>query len=69
MRLANQSHLPGSVAHKKAFFDAHNKKLAEAKKAKASLDEQQPESVAVLLNTLETLTKDVVEKEESGETE
>ncbi|CDY36374.1 BnaC04g32820D [Brassica napus] len=64
---------PGSVAQKKAFFDAHYKKIAESKKAKASLDEskqqQQPESVAVLLNTLETLTKDEVKEEESGETE
>ncbi|KAF3520179.1 hypothetical protein DY000_02061017 [Brassica cretica] len=67
---------PGSVAQKKAFFDAHYKKIAEAKKAKAASDdskqeEQQPESVAVLLNTLETLTKDEVkeEEEESGETE
>ncbi|KAL0725094.1 hypothetical protein Bca4012_039693 [Brassica carinata] len=64
---------PGSVAQKKAFFDAHYKKIAEAKKAKAASDdskqEQQPESVAVLLNTLETLTKDEVEKEESGVTE
>ncbi|CAN6839311.1 unnamed protein product [Brassica oleracea] len=64
---------PGSVAQKKAFFDAHYKKIAESKKAKASLDEskqqQQPESVAVLLNTLETLTKDEVKEEESGEAE
>ena len=64
---------PGSVAQKKAFFDAHYKKIAEAKKAKAASDEskqKQPESVAVLLNTLETLTKDdVKEEEESGETE
>ncbi|KAF8083524.1 hypothetical protein N665_0768s0011, partial [Sinapis alba] len=64
---------PGSVAQKKAFFDAHYKKIAEAKKAKAASDDskqEQPESVAVLLNTLETLTKDEVkEEEESGETE
>ncbi|CAN7059264.1 hypothetical protein IGI04_015610 [Brassica rapa subsp. trilocularis] len=65
---------PGSVAQKKAFFDAHYKKIAESKKAKTALDEskqqqQQPESVAVLLNTLETLTKDEVKEEESGETE
>ncbi|CAG7906605.1 protein WVD2-like 7 [Brassica rapa] len=65
---------PGSVAQKKAFFDAHYKKIAESKKAKTSLDEskqqqQQPESVAVLLNTLETLTKDEAKEEESGETE
>ncbi|KAJ0260562.1 Transcriptional regulator ATRX-like protein [Hirschfeldia incana] len=58
---------PGSVAQKKAFFDAHYKKIAEAKKAKQV---QQPESVAVLLNTLETLTnKDEVKEVESGETE
>ncbi|KAF8105204.1 hypothetical protein N665_0161s0004 [Sinapis alba] len=56
---------PGSVAQKKAFFDAHYKRIAEAKKAK----QVQPESVAVLLNTLETLTKDEVKEEESGETE
>ncbi|KAJ4885339.1 Uncharacterized protein Rs2_35432 [Raphanus sativus] len=67
---------PGSVAQKKAFFDAHYKKIAEAKKAKAASDDskqeqQQPESVAALLNTLETLTKDEVkeEEEEIGETE
>ncbi|CAH2080103.1 unnamed protein product [Thlaspi arvense] len=70
---------PGSVAQKKAFFEAHYKKIAEAKKAKASGEssddskqEQQAESVAVLLNTLETLTKDEVkekEEEESIETE
>ncbi|KAH0929541.1 hypothetical protein HID58_015268 [Brassica napus] len=58
---------PGSVAQKKAFFDAHYKRIAEAKKAKQQV---QPESVAVLLNTLETLTKDeVVKEEESDETE
>ncbi|EFH44899.1 hypothetical protein ARALYDRAFT_493912 [Arabidopsis lyrata subsp. lyrata] len=67
---------PGSVAQKKAFFEAHYKKIAEAKKAKASdessdtkQEEQEPESVAVLLNTLETLTKDEVKEEESDETE
>ncbi|XP_024014726.1 protein WVD2-like 7 isoform X2 [Eutrema salsugineum] len=65
---------PGSVAQKKAFFEAHYKKIAEAKKAKASDEssdskQQQPESVAVLLNTLETLTKDEVKEEESGETD
>ncbi|KAH0929377.1 hypothetical protein BRARA_D01089 [Brassica rapa] len=63
---------PGSVAQKKAFFDAHYKKIAEAKKAKTALDEskqEQPESVVVLLNTLETLTKDEVKEQESGETE
>ncbi|KAH0885823.1 hypothetical protein HID58_061919 [Brassica napus] len=53
---------PGSVAQKKAFFD----RIAEAKKAKQQV---QPESVAVLLNTLETLTKDEVKEEERGETE
>nr|VDD12363.1 unnamed protein product [Brassica oleracea] len=57
---------PGSVAQKKAFFDAHYKRIAEAKKAKQQV---QPESVAVLLNTLETLTKDEVKEEERGETE
>ncbi|XP_018466958.1 protein WVD2-like 7 [Raphanus sativus] len=60
---------PGSVAQKKAFFDAHYKKIAEAKKAKASSDDddsKQPESVAVLLNTLETLTKDLVKEEEES---
>ncbi|KAG2308010.1 hypothetical protein Bca4012_083036 [Brassica carinata] len=57
---------PGSVAQKKAFFDAHYKRIAEAKKAKQA----QPESVAVLLNTLETLTnKDEVKEEENRETE
>ncbi|KAL1198666.1 Protein WVD2-like 7 [Cardamine amara subsp. amara] len=66
---------PGSVAQKKAFFEAHYKNIAEAKKAKASnessdpIQKQEPESVAVLLNTLETLTKDEVKEEESGETE
>ncbi|KAG7548703.1 hypothetical protein ISN44_As12g038680 [Arabidopsis suecica] len=66
---------PGSVAQKKAFFEAHYKKIAEAKKAKASNElsdsdpKQEPESVAVLLNTLETLTKDEVKEEESDETE
>ncbi|CAH8386113.1 unnamed protein product [Eruca vesicaria subsp. sativa] len=61
---------PGSVAQKKAFFDAHYKKIAEAKKAKDS--KREPESVAVLLNTLETLTNDEnkeEEEEESVETE
>ncbi|KAF3557204.1 hypothetical protein F2Q69_00016358, partial [Brassica cretica] len=43
-----------------------HKKIAEAKKAKQQV---QPESVAVLLNTLETLTKDEVKEEERGETE
>jgi hypothetical protein len=66
---------PGSVAQKKAFFEAHYKKIAEAKKAKASDQssdsdpKQEPESVAVLLNTLETLTKDEVKEEEGDETE
>ncbi|CAE6203583.1 unnamed protein product [Arabidopsis arenosa] len=67
---------PGSVAQKKAFFEAHYKKIAEAKKAKAldessdtKQEEQEAESVAVLLNTLETLTKDEVKEEESVETE
>ncbi|KAG2286681.1 hypothetical protein Bca52824_046285 [Brassica carinata] len=41
-------------------------RIAEAKKAKQQV---QPESVAVLLNTLETLTKDEVKEEERGETE
>uniref|UniRef100_M4ENG0 Uncharacterized protein n=1 Tax=Brassica campestris TaxID=3711 RepID=M4ENG0_BRACM len=46
----------------------HYKRIAEAKKAKQQV---QPESVAVLLNTLETLTKDEVkeEEEERGEKE
>ncbi|CAA7055199.1 unnamed protein product [Microthlaspi erraticum] len=64
---------PGSVAQKKAFFEAHYKKIADAKKAKASdessvqkQEQEQPESVAVLLNTLETLTKDEVKEEESS---
>ncbi|XP_018481651.1 uncharacterized protein LOC108852652 isoform X2 [Raphanus sativus] len=57
---------PGSVAQKKAFFDAHYKRIAEAKKAKQA----QPESVEVLLKTLETLTnQDEVKEEQSGETE
>ncbi|EOA17035.1 hypothetical protein CARUB_v10005270mg [Capsella rubella] len=64
---------PGSVAQKKAFFEAHYKKIAEAKKAKASDEsdpKQEPESVVVLLNTLETLTKnEVKEEEESDDTE
>ncbi|RID66072.1 hypothetical protein BRARA_D01238 [Brassica rapa] len=69
MRLANQSPLEDSRQRVlnggsgQVFFDAHYKRIAEAKKA-------QPESVAVLLNTLETLTKDeVVKEEESDETE
>ncbi|WZZ53845.1 hypothetical protein YC2023_053952 [Brassica napus] len=45
--------------------EAHER-IAEAKKAKQQV---QPESVAVLLNTLETLTKDEVKEEERGETE
>ncbi|CAH8358062.1 unnamed protein product [Eruca vesicaria subsp. sativa] len=64
---------PGSVAQKKAFFDAHYKRISEAKKAKAASDDnskqEQPETVAVLLNTLETLTKDEAKEEESSETE
>ncbi|XP_010441228.1 PREDICTED: protein WVD2-like 7 [Camelina sativa] len=66
---------PGSVAQKKAFFEAHYKRIAEAKKAKAADEsfesdpKQEPESVVVLLNTLETLTKDEVKGEESDATE
>ncbi|XP_010436008.1 PREDICTED: protein WVD2-like 7 [Camelina sativa] len=66
---------PGSVAQKKAFFEAHYKRIAEAKKAKAADEsfesdpKQEPESVVVLLSTLETLTKDEVKGGESDATE
>ncbi|KFK33083.1 hypothetical protein AALP_AA6G328500 [Arabis alpina] len=64
---AEKSSQPGSVAQKKAFFEAHYKKIAEAKKAKdesLSDPKEEPESVALLLNTLETLTKNEVKEEE-----
>ncbi|XP_010450628.1 PREDICTED: protein WVD2-like 7 [Camelina sativa] len=66
---------PGSVAQKKAFFEAHYKRIAEAKKAKAADEsfesdpKQEPESVVVLLSTLETLTKDEVKENERDATE
>ncbi|CAN8233213.1 unnamed protein product [Cochlearia groenlandica] len=54
---------PGSVAQKKAFFDAYYKRIADAaKKPKASYESE--ESVAVLLNTLDTFTKGEVNEED-----
>ncbi|KAL0670091.1 hypothetical protein Bca4012_032795 [Brassica carinata] len=67
MRLVNQSPLEDS---RQRVLNGGSGQVSrtrtEAKKAKQQV---QPESVAVLLNTLETLTKDEVKEEERGETE
>ncbi|CAN8253757.1 unnamed protein product [Cochlearia groenlandica] len=51
---AEKSSRPGSVAQKKAFFEAHYKRIAEAKKAAATEEQPIATPAQALLHTLET---------------